>query len=316
VIKACVSHGTDYVDVTGEGRWSAAMRQRYDESARRNETILVPFAGHDCVPVDVCAWFTTSQIAPKEMEESHASLITATKLPSNGVVSHGTFHTLLGFAEQNKLEQYDEIVVSRPRLSKHVQLVREIPVDHQGPVAILPTRVAVDGRVVYDTHMRQPSGRAAAFENVNAFVFPNRAVAAAGWAGIKALPYVVKLPFVLKLLQSLTKSGDALTAKKPTDPTSYTTYGVLKLFPSKTGVGEEPPVETIVTRLDMDRDPYEVTAICCAHIALALADSEFRATCPGVATGYGFHTPVSAIGGQEILDRCYECFRYQLISRM
>jgi short subunit dehydrogenase-like uncharacterized protein len=83
---------------------------------------------------------------------------------------------------------------------------------------------------------------------------------------------------------------------------------VLKLFPKHGNGGD--PLETIVTRISMDRDPYEVTAITCVQVALALAAKK-EASLVG-----GFQTPVSAVGGQEILERCFECFRVELVSRL
>ena len=171
-MKACVSHGTNYVDVTGEGRWVEQMKLRYNEIAKRNGVILVPFAGNDCVPIDLTAWFTTSQIAAKEMEESHAALITGTKFPTNGTVSHGTIKTILAFAETGSLEQFNEIPISKPpRLSTSVQLIHQIPHADGGPLVLLPTRSMVDGKVVHDSHAEQQApGRAAVFEAINGLI--------------------------------------------------------------------------------------------------------------------------------------------------
>jgi len=44
VIKACVSLGTHYVDITGEGQWVERMRERYHAMAEQNNVVLVPFA--------------------------------------------------------------------------------------------------------------------------------------------------------------------------------------------------------------------------------------------------------------------------------
>ena len=128
---------------------------------------------------------------------------------------------------------------------------------------------------------------------------------------MELLPYIIKVPLILRMLRSLFSSGKAVRA--PSSFVQYSCFGVLQLFPIKSGTGQNPPVETIVTRVDMDRDPYEVTAICCTQIALALIDRDGDSRRDRRS---GFQTPVNAIGGQEVLERCFECFRVQLVSRM
>lgn len=318
MIKACVSLGSHYVDITGEGQWIERMRAKYDDVAKRNDVILIPFAGQDCVPADLTAWFTMTQISKKELEESHAALQTFVKLPNGGGISNGTWNTMLGWAQAGQMIATSREIkpLSNTKLQDDaVVLVPEIPESMGGPFACLTTRMMPDPDVVFASEDSSKKFKAGVFENVHGFVVPNRAAGYIAKFGIKALPYLVRIPFVLRALQSLTTSGEAMSlgAKASME---YSTFGVLKVFPLRGGGNHA--VETIVTRVICDRDPYEVTAVTCTQIALALLDEDIVANAlrAPLNSGKGFQTPVSAIGGQELLERCFECVRVELVARL
>lgn len=310
VIKACVSMNTHYVDITGEGKWISLMRSRYHALAVGNGVCIVPFAGQDCVPADLTAWFTTSQVHPSEFEESHATLETCVKLPGKGAqLSNGTFKTIIN-QEGLDFNQYPEPAVDfERRLNSSVALQKDVPPSFGGPLAIFPNRLFPDGRVVLDSHQALNLG--GRFENTHSFVFPNRVTAMATQMGIGMLPYLLKVPFVRQFMNNISESGSSF---KPLSnggqPVAYSVYGILNMFPLLGDKKSTIAQETIVTKVDLDRDPYEVTAICAFQIALALCDK------PRDEIKVGFQTPVCAIGGQELLERCFECFRIQMISRL
>jgi len=61
-------------------------------------------------------------------------------------------------------------------------------------------------------------------------------------------------------------------------------------------------------RRNSTQDPYLLTAVSSVQVALALLDKP--------EGDGGFHSPVSGVGGQELLQRCFEVFRVQLVARL
>ncbi|KAH9251707.1 hypothetical protein BASA81_010377 [Batrachochytrium salamandrivorans] len=301
VIKSCIQAGAHYVDVTGEGRWMESMKQKYHELAQKRGVCLVPFAGQDSVPADLTAWFTTSQLPEGDFAQSHATLQTLVQLPTTqGQLSNGTFKTLLsqpGWSFDLPVPKHD----FSTKLTYGVQLVSGI----SPSLAAFPFLFFPDANVVRDSHLDQ--GLGGRFENNHLLVFPNRPAALVAKLAFGSLPYLLHLPYAKTLLGKLSDSGGKVfgpSSRHPNStPANYVNYGVLKMYPLHSSPGTK-PVETIVTRVDCDRDPYEVTAITCTQVALALLS-------PAITAKHktGFQTPVSAVGGQELLERCFECIR-------
>jgi hypothetical protein len=176
---------------------------------------------------------------------------------------------------------------------------------------VLTSELMPDAYVIRSTHAQQPEHEAGRLESAYAIALPNRAVAYAAQAGLLAAPLAARALGPLLRRLSSAGQGPGLAGK----PEPYSLFSVLSLYPLR-GAENELPLERVVTRLDADRDPYLVTAITCTQIALGLL-SDLRPDLPGVRKGdAGFHTPVSALGGQHLLERCFECFRVQLVARM
>lgn len=62
VVAACVAAGTDYVDLTGEPGFVAAISERHDDEARANGSLVVPCCGFDSIPTDLGVLFTVQQL--------------------------------------------------------------------------------------------------------------------------------------------------------------------------------------------------------------------------------------------------------------
>ena len=62
VVDACVEHGTDYVDITGETPWVRRVIARHHERASRDGTRIVPFCGFDSVPSDLGTWMVVRHL--------------------------------------------------------------------------------------------------------------------------------------------------------------------------------------------------------------------------------------------------------------
>jgi short subunit dehydrogenase-like uncharacterized protein len=61
LVAACAKTGTDYVDLTGESNWIAAMIAAHEVEAKRTGARLVFSAGFDSIPFDLGVWFVEEE---------------------------------------------------------------------------------------------------------------------------------------------------------------------------------------------------------------------------------------------------------------
>ena len=52
-VKACISGGAHYLDITGEVDWVTHMMTKHNEAASMNRVTLCPFSGYDCLPAEL-----------------------------------------------------------------------------------------------------------------------------------------------------------------------------------------------------------------------------------------------------------------------
>lgn len=97
VVQACAEVGTDYVDFTGEGYWSAIMRQKHGASAAKSGARIISLCGYDSIPSDL-AVFAAVQALQKEMGITNSS-IKDIKLwhTALGIANGGTIHTAIDY---------------------------------------------------------------------------------------------------------------------------------------------------------------------------------------------------------------------------
>ncbi len=57
LVAACAKAGTDYVDLTGESNWIAAMMAAHEQTAKASGARLVFSCGFDSIPFDMGVWF-------------------------------------------------------------------------------------------------------------------------------------------------------------------------------------------------------------------------------------------------------------------
>ena len=60
--KACAEAGTHYVDCTGEVVWTRAMIEKYEATAQRTGTVMIPQSGFDSAPSDLLTWSMAQMI--------------------------------------------------------------------------------------------------------------------------------------------------------------------------------------------------------------------------------------------------------------
>ena len=57
LVAACAAAGTDYVDLTGESNWIAAMIGENEAAAKASGARIVFSCGFDSIPFDLGVWF-------------------------------------------------------------------------------------------------------------------------------------------------------------------------------------------------------------------------------------------------------------------
>jgi short subunit dehydrogenase-like uncharacterized protein len=98
LVAACASHGTDYVDLTGEPEFIDRMYVEHHAEAERTGARIVHACGFDSIPHDLGALFTVKQL-PEDVPLSVRGVVRA-----NGMVSGGTFASALTtFARASKM---------------------------------------------------------------------------------------------------------------------------------------------------------------------------------------------------------------------
>lgn len=144
VVKACVSSGTDYCDLTGEPQFIMKMLQRYEKIAKATGARIVHCCGFDSVPSDLGVWFT-QQNAHAHFS-SWCTSIAMRVHQLKGAASGGTIASMVNISKE---------------VAKDGQLRKAL----SNPYALCP----VQGR----THERQPAVKTAIYDRqINAWIAP------------------------------------------------------------------------------------------------------------------------------------------------
>lgn len=97
LVKACAEHGTDYVDLTGEPAFVAAMTERYHERAQASGARIVHACGFDSIPHDLGAYYTLKALRARMREDERDKLAVSIEgfVRASGSASGGTWHSLV-----------------------------------------------------------------------------------------------------------------------------------------------------------------------------------------------------------------------------
>lgn len=95
IYEACVNHGTNYVDITGEVDWVASMREKFQKRARETGSTLCSFAGYDCVPCDMMTYAAHKVLSECDSGNGDTTITSAESvvLAGGGVMPRGTIRT-------------------------------------------------------------------------------------------------------------------------------------------------------------------------------------------------------------------------------
>ncbi len=98
MIRACVSSGTDYCDLTGEVQWIAAMLEKYEDQAKQSGARIVHCCGFDSIPSDMGTYFLQQQSQARF--KAPATRVKMRVKVAKGGVSGGTVASMMNIAEE------------------------------------------------------------------------------------------------------------------------------------------------------------------------------------------------------------------------
>ena len=112
LVAACVRHGTDYCDLTGESHFVRDMIDAHDDIAKKNGARIVHCCGYDSIPSDLGTWMV--QEATKERYGRYASRVKLAAGESRGGASGGTLASLMNLIDDVKANPELRRVVGDP----------------------------------------------------------------------------------------------------------------------------------------------------------------------------------------------------------
>jgi short subunit dehydrogenase-like uncharacterized protein len=101
LVAACATAGTDYVDLTGESNWIAAMIGAHEAAAKASAARLVFSCGFDSIPFDLGVWFVEE--AAKARFGGYAPRVRGRMRGLKGGLSGGTLAS--GMATQAAMQK-------------------------------------------------------------------------------------------------------------------------------------------------------------------------------------------------------------------
>lgn len=112
VVEACVKHGTDYCDLTGEVQWMARIIEANQATAELSGARIVHTCGFDSIPFDMGNWFLQ-----QTMQEQHGAYATEVRTrvgKFSGAASGGTIASMLTMLEEMKADPSLRKVMANP----------------------------------------------------------------------------------------------------------------------------------------------------------------------------------------------------------
>ena len=279
LVGACAATGADYVDLTGESNWIAAMITANEPAAKASGARLVFSCGFDSIPFDMGVWF--AQRAARERFGAPAKRVRGRVAAMRGGFSGGTFASgMVTMAAAQKDPSVGKLLADPFALTPGFHGPAQPDGDHpyEDKVAgswVVPFMMAgINTKAVHRTNflLRHPWREDFQYDEMLMAAGPPTGAAPAGFDLGGAAP---------------PKPGEG-----PTKEERETGFYDL-LF-----IAEGPDGRTVRARVKGDMDPgYGSTSKMLAEAALALVFDVSRETAPG-----GCWTPASAMG-EALLKR-------------
>jgi short subunit dehydrogenase-like uncharacterized protein len=100
LVAACVRHGTDYCDLTGETQFVRAMIDAHEEEAKQTGARVVHCCGYDSIPSDLGTLMV--QQAFKKRHGKYASEVKMAAVDMRGAFSGGTIASMMNIVDELK----------------------------------------------------------------------------------------------------------------------------------------------------------------------------------------------------------------------
>lgn len=243
VARACVEHGADYLDLTGEPAYVDDLVARHDAAARERGVLLLPCCGFDSIPTDLGVLYTVRQLPPG------LPITIAGYVEGRGGFSGGTLASALGVlgAPRARRERAGGSARARPRLHFQPALARwGLPLPTIDPV--IARRSAA---------LRGDYG--AEFQYGHYLALPGRVAVGLAVAGAAALAGLARLPPARALLGKLRPPGSG-----PSEATRARSWFKVSF------VGRAGDVQ-VITEVSGGDPGYDETARMAGETALCLA---------------------------------------------
>ena len=303
LIKSCTTHGTDYVDLTGEAIFIKDMMDKYQDAAKQSGARIVNSCGFDSIPSDLGVYFTQTQ-AEKKFGRA-CDVIHMRVKAAKGGLSGGTIASMATIFEEVGKDKSRRKQVANPYLlndDKDAPNVRQANVskpeyDSEHKRWLAPFVMAsINTRIVHRTNQLLGYEYGRDFKYDEAMWMQDGVkgqlssyAMSAGLFGF-ATAMMVKPSRELLAKHVLPKSGSGPSAEEQANG-----YFDIRLF------GETANKDTINTKVTGDKDPgYGSTSRMLAQAALCLAQDISKEE-----VGGGFWTPASAMGN-HLLARLEE----------
>lgn len=303
LIKSCTTHGTDYVDLTGEAIFIKDMMDKYQDAAKQSGARIVNSCGFDSIPSDLGVYFTQTQA--EEKFGSACDVIHMRVKAAKGGLSGGTIASMATIFEEVGKDKSRRKQVANPYLlndDKDAPNVRQANVnkpeyDSEHKRWLAPFVMAsINTRIVHRTNQLLGYEYGRDFKYDEAMWMQDGVkgqlssyAMSAGLFGF-ATAMMVKPSRELLSKHVLPKSGSGPSAEEQANG-----YFDIRLF------GETANKDTIHTKVTGDKDPgYGSTSRMLAQAALCLAQDISKEE-----VGGGFWTPASAMG-KHLLARLEE----------
>lgn len=130
LIRSCTTHGTDYVDLTGEAIFIRDMMDKYEDAAKQSGARIVNSCGFDSIPSDLGVYFTQQQ-AEDQFNEA-CDVIHMRVKAAKGGLSGGTIASMATIFEEVGQDKSRRKQVANPYLLNNDNDVPNVRQDNVG----------------------------------------------------------------------------------------------------------------------------------------------------------------------------------------
>lgn len=303
LVKACVSSGTDYCDLTGEPQWIVKMLKRYENIAKATGARIVHSCGFDSIPSDLGVLYTQQQ-AEQQLDGKCSSIYMRVKA-AKGAASGGTIASMMNLVKEATTDKNLRRLLANPYalcpqdhgFTHRQENLKGAKFDEPSQSWVAPfIMAAINTRIVHRSNSMQDSAYGKDFIYDEAMMMGKGAkgstVATGLSLGLGGFMLAAALPPTRWLMEKtiLPKPGEGPSLKEQQDG-----FYDLRFF------GQTASGQTIQCKVTGDQDPgYGSTAKMLAQAAACLAQDIDKDSVSG-----GFWTPASAMG-QKLITRLEE----------